>query len=639
MSSKKNILVMLENQIDKIILAVIVIISLAVLWLFVLSNPYSAKVGSKDYSPGSIDKKIKDNADTMLVDLEESSQIIPENYDFLDKFQTQLRCPIDTVAGDLVVQFPGVGDTIIEEDRLYDMPVVPALYDVQKAPLRGTARVPVDEVGPGNPYKNAESNLTDIDQITISGRFDVKSLLNNFQLSFNGPGLKSTWKDPKLATPVFAKMDLQRRVQQDNGTWSDWQEVPRTKIDMYQKLLSDLPMSPDEMQFGINVWMSQYQDEAVQLDILQPEPYQFQISDSDWMPPPYLIEANDLLEKQKEEEKRKLRDERQKKAQEARRSAARRPGGRDRRPTRERQPMRERQQDPRRDLMDADRMMFDRGVGGTGVRAGREKERTLQMIQKDMQTDMLKAVKQLKSSRDPVLVWAHDDTTVPGETYQYRIRLGVFNPIMGKNWFRQSQAALKDQTVLWSSYSEPTEPIEVPKMLHVFPMETLEAKTADRIIEGVSVEVAKYYMGRWQSYDFDVYPGQVIGDVVAKEDMQKADRRRGMVDREDMMMRGGDDGSGDVDFTTPLVMVDVLKEFSWGRRISKRGTYYQMAYYDAVEMTQLPVGKSNWPKDVKKDYDTVQAAMEEKTTMRPGMEDRGMPMPGMDDPFMMERPF
>lgn len=620
MSSKKNFLVMLESQVDKIVLAVIVLISLALLWFYVLSNPYAEKVGAKKLSPGQIDKTIRQDADRLLEELDKlpSDEYAAYNETHLSDFSKMMECPISDVSSELVVQFPGVGDAIIEEDRLYEVPVIPLLNDVQLATLRGAAKVPVDEVGPANPYEKAETDLADIDLVTIAGYFDVQSLFNNFRLSFDGPGLKSSWKDPKLATPVFAKMQLQRRTKRD-GSWDEWQDVPRTQIDMYQKLLAQLPLIPDEMQFGINVWMSQYQNPDVQLDILQPQSYLFEISKTAWMPPQFLIESQEIIGKEQEQEKRRLREERQKANEAQQRGGDRRTTTRDRRPTRDRTTT---GRDPMTMEMGGDR---DR----TAARTTREKERTVADVEKDVEGEMLTTIDRLQARRDPLLVWAHDDTAEPGQTYQYRIRLGVFNPIMGKDWFKQSQAEFKEQTVLWSQYSEPTEEIEVPKMLHVFPMEIIA--DASKAVEGAKVEVAKYHLGQWQSYDFDVFPGQIIGSAVTLAEI--AEQGTAEEDREESLGRTSQDEEDEVDFTTSMVMVDLLKEINWGTRM-RRSDYYQMLYHDATGLVRLSVGKSNWPKDVKQSYDAVQKAMEEDVNSRSsdGFRRQGMP----NDMMMMD---
>ena len=528
MSKKKNILVILESQVDKIILGVIVFISLILLWMYVIGNPYGEKVrvGGREVSvnPGNIDRKIKEGADKLLDGLEQppkSSEYSVYDKTNLPRYMEKMQCAIPDIPSDLSIPYPGVGEAAIVEDRLYAIPVIPAVTDVKTAVLRGAAQVPLEEVMPGMPYTSIETKLEDIDFVTVSGHFDLQQLYNNFQLSFTGPGLKSSWKDSRLAKPVFAQFELQRRTQLEDGSFSEWTTVPRSKIDAYKKLLEQLPLHTDQMQFGVDVWMSQYESEDVQFDILQPDSYLFGISRTEWMPPEFLDETLQILKKQADKEKKELIEARRKSRETTDR-------GTNRRTTRRPSPTRP---TGGRDM---------ETLGGERERerqAARRTERTLKDVERDMENAMLKKGARLENMREPVLAWVHDDTIQPGHTYEYRVRMGVFNPISGKDWFQKDQLAFKDQTVLWSDYSEPTEAIEIPKMLHVFPIDPLKAKDDSQEIEGVKVEVARYYMGRWQSHEFDVYPGQTIGYPVEEtpddENVQTPDG--GLVE---VMMRG-----------------------------------------------------------------------------------------------------
>ena len=59
----KNILLMLENHIDKIVLAVFVLVSLFLLWVYVIDHPYG--------KPSEIDIHNKQEADKMLPGLDD----------------------------------------------------------------------------------------------------------------------------------------------------------------------------------------------------------------------------------------------------------------------------------------------------------------------------------------------------------------------------------------------------------------------------------------------------------------------------------------------------------------------------------------------------------------------------------------
>ena len=73
------------------------------------------------------------------------------------------------------------------------------------------------------------------------------------------------------------------------------------------------------------------------------------------------------------------------------------------------------------------------------------------------------------SKRDePLLVWAFDDTTQPGKTYRYQMRVGLFNPVAGTDQLVERDMNKKDQVILWSPPSEVTQPVEIPKMIYLF---------------------------------------------------------------------------------------------------------------------------------------------------------------------------
>lgn len=644
MSKKKNILMILESQVDKIVLGVIILISLAFLWFYVVGNPYGVKVriGGRETSvnPGNIDRKVKDDAQKLLVDLDQPPEPGPYsnfNVTSLADYTRKMQCSVSDIASDLSVPYPGVGEAAIEEDRIYAMPAIPDLTDVKTAVLRGAAQVPVEDVTPGTPYESVETKLADMDFVTVSAHFDMQRLFNNFQLSFDGPGLKSSWRDERLATPVFAQFELQRRTQLDDGTYSEWTTVPRTKIDPYKKLLEQLPLQADQMQFGVNVWMSQYRTNDVQHDILQPEAYRFGISRVEWMPPEFLHETYQIMEKEAEQQKREAREERLKSRETDRRTNTPERGtdrrtntperGADRRTTTNRRPT----QATRPGVGPRD--MEPTIAEPTRGTLRRPAERTLQNVERDMQSAMLKTTARLDSLRDPVMVWVHDDTVQPGQTYEYRIRIGVFNPITGKDWFQKDQAALKDQTVLWSAFSEPTEAIKIPKMLHVFPMETV--KNDAKAIEGVKVEVAKYYMGRWQSHEFDVYPGQTIGYPVEETPKSNTLAQPGGFAEPVGVIGNTAAATKTVDYTSGMTLVDVIAKISWGTNL-RRTDYENMLYYDAGNMAEMGIGKSNWSALLKDAYDAVQDAMTQAVQQREQM----MDMPGrrmFDGPREMDR--
>jgi len=637
----KTLLLILEKQIDKIVLGVFALIGLYLLWVFVFSNPYSEKVRiqgrERTLGPSEIDRYVKQEAEKMLPELEKPAPPIPSDNTSVSNYDRLLQCSISDISSSVQFPSPGVGDVVIEEKRLYALPQIPALMDVDCANLRGAAKVPTEEISPSRPYANAMGEVEDIDFVSVSARFDVKKLYANFRQSFTGARLKTSWKDTALATPVFADLELQRRARQKSGQWGLWESVPHTKIDTYQEQFKKLPLTLEQSQFGIELLMPLYKDTAVQWDILQPESYSFTVSRLEWMPPMFLKEALDIQDKDYDKAERQRREDRLEALSAARtnasRSAARgpaptrRPAGRD---TRGRGGMTE---------MD---MMMEEGGYGTTQRPVAPRERTVDDVKKDFEKERLIDTSDIADRQD-LLMWTHDDTVEPGNTYQYRMRLGVFNPIAGKDWFEKDHVQYKNHVVLWSDYSEPTEELSVPKRAYIFPTQVIANNTPATGIEGVKVEVTKYYLGQWRDFDFDVYQGQIIGYEV-EDDVQSAAGTgypMGLgveADMYEMMGEGGQPLVEKVDFTTGITFVDVAKKTVWGSRLRPR-VLYEMLCYDADGLQQMPVGMSHWNSDTRETYANIQKAMARDVEYRglgtvPGMAP-GM-RPGMNEMEMEE---
>ncbi|MHC4904692.1 MAG: hypothetical protein ACYTEN_02550 [Planctomycetota bacterium] len=630
-------LLILEKQIDKIVLAVFALISVVLLWVYVIGNPYSEKVRiqgrERTLSPSEIDRYVKQEAEKMLPELLKPAAPIPYNETDAATYDQLLQCSFSDVSSSVRIPYPGAGDVAIEEDRLYALPQIPALTDVVVADLRGAAKVPTEEITPSRTYASAVGEVEDIDLVSVSARFDVKKLYTNFQQSFMGPRLKTSWKDPALATPVFADLELQRRARQKNGQWGPWESIPHTKIDAYQKQRKELPSTLEQSQFGVNLLMPLYKEDAVQWDILQPESYSFSISRMEWLPPVFLKEALDIQDKEDEKAERQRREDRLKAQSAGRRSSTSRTT---RRPTPTRRQPAGRSTRGRGDREMMPDIMGEGGYGITTPRTVVPKERTVDDVKKEFEGERLDD-KSILADRQDLLVWAHDDTVEPGNTYQYRMRIGAFNPIAGKDWFEKDQIQYKNQVVLWSGYSEPTEVLVIPRRVYVFPTEVIASQTASNKSEGVKVEVAKYYLGQWRDFDFDVYQGQIIGYEV--EDVQATNKTGiGGIDSEmyGMTGEGQDPLTEKVDFTTGITFVDVASETVWGSNL-RRSVLYEMLYYDADGLQQMPVGKSNWSSDTRGTYTEIQKAMTRDVQRRglgttPGMMSPDMMM----DPMMME---
>lgn len=633
MSKKKGNLI--EQHIDKIVLGVIALLSLYLIWAMVIANPYG------DQAPGRIDTQNQRRAEDLERRLKGTSEWTdPARQNQLALYEDLIDCSIGSVNTDVKIALPWTPREMIDEEREYPVPEIVAVSDVRVQSIRGAAYLPVEEVRPDLPYDTISTNLGDLDMVTVSARVNLQNLYQNFQRSFMGPRLKVTWKSAEYATPVVAQVELQRRHLLKDGTWSEWLTVSRPKTDPFRKQVDELPLQMDQLQYsgGTSLLMAQFRDQAKQVQILQPRAYDFATWKVPyWIPPEYYKEYLDRLQRLEDEARRELRNP---------------PGGMEATPDgrggnprggRETQPPM-RRNNPRDNRRGGGRPGEEMIPGG-GIMAGAEGDgrqgtRTPmpEEVLRDARQDIMDGRTDLWSLTK-ALVWAHDDTVAPGNTYQYRMRIGVFNPIAGKSWFPPEQEEYQNHVVLQGRFSEPTSEVVIPRMLQVFPMEMVAQQPG-----AMEVEIARYYMGKWQSHEFTVYPGQTIGAKVEQEapSVTPADGGVGamppMVGRDMGMqpMAMGAAGTGVpemVDYSTGFVFLDTMPRVEWsGPPTIRQQQFYEMMYLESgSEIASLPIGNRNWPREMQSEYTSVKSAEREAATMQylPRSTGAGGAMPGM----------
>jgi len=209
----------------------------------------------------------------------------------------------------------------------------------------------------------------------------------------------------------------------------------------------------------------------------------------------------------------------------------------------------------------------------------------------------------------PLRVWAFDDSIGGEGVYQYKTRVGVFNPIAGHDWFSANESQFKDQVVLWSSYSEPTAEVKIADMIHFFPVGVSSDDKGEQVVD---VQVSKYFLGRWRSEKFKVSPGQSIGEVVEND---KASAKSTSDDNSSSYddYFGGSTATASVqepdtiDFGTNAVLVDVKRAKKWtGAGVLNPQQYADALYtLDGVTIEHVGVGKAQWPSDMRSQYDEV----------------------------------
>lgn len=648
---KKNKGNLLEQHAEKIVLGVVGIVSVGLLWMFVLTSPNAEKIGGRKRGPGEIDRYIEGQSDQLDAELKKDP--IEPPLAAADAMRKRYLAKLDNTIADVPdFQIPGVAPNpnAAEEDRLYAMPLVPSregddsvigtVDKVVAEVIRGAAHVPLDEIGPDNAYDKAMTRLDDIDLVTVQASFDIGALYRNFTQSFvMGRRVKNEWKDNELAMPVFASAQLQRRRALEGGGWSEWQVIPRPKIDRYRTMLG----VPEKIDFDISVQKTRFRPFEIQRSILQPKPYNFASSNAVWLAPSFHKEYVEIEEREKKEtlrkERERVRDERTRDrgrptgtgmGRETTRNRSRatrgdpyadyRDSASDGR-SRTRPPVRRgRADDPRRrgEMIEGRGAYPDEGYGfgydANYLRRGRQG--TLDGVIADNRKVMIYAEQQLQNMKEPLVFWAHDDTVEPGNTYQYRIRLGVFNPIAGKNWFYQQEQQYKNQVVLWSDFSEIAENVEIAPMVYFFP--TGLARTVDK---KVTIDVFKYHFGNWRNEAFDVHPGEMIGKLVDFKVQRPGASARDVYNEYDydggMMANTMPEK---IDFDTGAMLVDVVRTDAWtGLRPLVRTKIADVLYTrDGVNMMHLPVKRNNWTPAMKVQYAKIDEASRESVDLQQG---------------------
>ncbi len=693
-----------ENHVEKIVLA---LVGAVCVWLFftrIIFSPNVMMLGrtGKAYAPGQIDRTIYDQkAQELRAKLQQQKKggaakpyarrldgpidkKDPVIAGLIDRplpqgFMGLFDSPLGFINATLTTATPGAAaPTRVVSDRRYRLPVVPEVTSVGVNLLRAAAYVPLQEINLQTTYDKVAVEPNDIDLVTVEARFDVAELYRRFQASFAGVDVqKEEWRDPCLAKPIFAAVQLERQEVAEDGGWTTWQPVPRARIEanrdrfrVYERV-GDLPPG------GLGVRLMQFKDDTVTSELLQPEAYQIASAEEEWFPPSFYGKFKDL---QRKVEADKRRDESEKNRKQTTTGTQRdmvnrggqggmygggttqggraAPGsarGRNMPGGMQGGDMYGGQQGGRRGGR-AGAMTGPGGYPGAGgqTRTGRRggpggdmyggdmygmpgemgmrRKSSTNEVYFDFYPEMITYREDLSKRTKPLLIWVFDDTVEPGKTYQYRVRLGVFNPVAGMGQVAQRDDSKKDQVILWSPYSEITKPVEVQQRTYLFAREVQDKTNT------ATVEVARYALGYWRTENFQVKPGESIGkEMEPKKDEDKEKRAK---DRARMAAgypgMGGSDritsmrgmppmGPGPmpglmptspdqqnvpktVNYRTGKVLVDLVQVNDWVNAPNLRPRlYYDMLYTgDGTNLEHMPVSASNWPKDVAAAYQYIQ---------------------------------
>ncbi len=611
-----------EEHIEKIVIVIVGVLCVLLFIWRILFSPNTVEYMNNEsktekLSPGALDNYVYQEA-LLLSQRQSTSPTAPNSYiPRTDEFLAVLDSAIGNVDTRRILPNPEIITPTVVTRGEYNLPQIGGITDVAVEHIRAAAYVPLEPITEQKTYDQVEHEPNDIDLITVEGKFDIAGLYNRFHESFVDQ-VEELRADPCLAKPIFASVNLQRRELMNDGTWSNWQNVQRPKTDHNKKLLEPIQEGKKLPPGGSKVRMLQFDNKQMQIDLLQPQAYQFASAREEWFPPQLHRDYIKAMEKEMREERREAKEAEK---QERTRETSERRGGRGsggfydggtgmdgtggrgtRRGSRGRGTNRGGdtsfstrgrggRQDP---FMEMERFMPGGTMAGE-ISPINEVYREFNKIRLDWTTDLSKM-------REPLVFWAHDDTIETEKSYQYRIRIGVFNPVAEGE---------KDDVVLWSEFSDVTDPVDIPGKLYFF------VKSIQETANTVTITICKYFLGYWRSEDFrGIGPGEAIGGIVEYEPEEP----------EEQPFTAGRDGRfaiptttrpeeqtvepESINFDTGAVMVDVIAVNEWvasdDRNLSIK-PYYDMLYsFDGTNIEHTPVRSSNWPEQMRRVFATVQ---------------------------------
>lgn len=488
----------LERHVEKAVLGLTGLLLLGVVALYLISSPNKMEFGGEVVTPKAADAKVARKADDVIASIRNrqppAEPPVPK-----PNFETRLTLASLPPAAPFHPMVPVVDDVVTSRGGA-------GLAEVVRLPApqltRGRTTIDLPSEWP----RYAELGGKEVtDWVTVGAVFDVAEMSNRLAREYGGTRRKV----------IYAGVELQRRVQRSDGSWSDedWQEVtpwPKARTPD----LPPVPLREEDGKFSIRAaehqailgFVEQLELPALQLELIRPL-MRRRINGDCWtFPIPAPLKERDVLMQDDEY----LNPNQPPSANPANRypclttetrvaavTTATRLSGLEEQLRIARAGCME--ESARQVYTAASHIEADPETGG----ADRARARTLVTQSKQLVDDIVAKVCRKSDAaaagagrRDPSprqLVWAIDGapgSLVPGETYQFRIRVVVYNPRTGEPAHFENP---RDSTVvlLRGEWSPPTQPVTIPPLTQFF------VTTANASRGSVSVEVFRWFGGWW----------------------------------------------------------------------------------------------------------------------------------------------
>jgi hypothetical protein len=628
----KGILNFFEDNVEKIVLGIAIILSIWLLLQWVIISPNNIEYQGKTFIPGSIDKFIYENEALSLNNKmnrpPEPASVYEPQYEL---FVSWFDSPLSNLNPSVFPSVPGdLGEEKIKEDSEYNVPQVGEVTDAIAEHIRAVAYIPKEEVTTDNPYDRASKETKDIDIITVEAKFDTSKLLESFYNNFAGIDVPIEWQDPCAAQPIFVAVDLQRSQLLADSSWGEWERVPRQKVEENKELFTIIENVKDLPSGGLKLRKLRYDSTKIARSLLQPDTYSIASPKEEWFPPQLHTKYNKVREDIERDERRKAAEEAENKKSETGRRGTSTLGGGGTRGGGTRGGG-TRGGGTRGGGMGTGGIsaMFSQGSGGTqrgsgltrgsnvrggarDTRGGRQvpgqpgqdpasttdpskpKQTTVEDIEKEL-NDLLitnyakSGYAKIFSIEEPLVFWAIDDTVQPDQTYRYKIRLGVLNPKAGTGHFTADYKSYQDKVVLWSEFSSETDPLGIPSRLYFFPLNVQEET------KSFYIQISKYVLGYWHSEKVRTKPGEVIGNVAKPKPLTEEEKKKGIRNPRE------------VNYNTGAILVDVVPVNTWvGTGNLNLQNYNDLLYsLDEENILRIPVKSRYWTQDMQRLYNEI----------------------------------
>lgn len=614
----------IEEHIEKLVLIIAAVACIYPFYKYVLSSR-KVELDGREFQPGQLDVHISERAEQLKQQLNRA----PEPKDYNEPCSPVFIAKLEgTWSAGTKMTWPMPFSVEQKINKKYRIPAIGQVKDVEAEHIRAAAYVPKAAVTQENENVQETYEPNDIDLVTVQGSIDVAAIVDSFQECFAGKEVPEGWRDVSLARPVFAAVQLQRQRLGTEGRWSEWEEVSREKIEVQREEFSVVEDVNGLPSGGVLIRRLRLGDPQTQVHLLQPEPYQIASAEEMWFPP---VLHRKFLTIQREKEALERREaiaagQEEKTGEQERVRMEGRERGRPERDSRTRTT----RETPGSGTSGRSGERGEPVGGSRGTTRTTRPERERPAVQPAPEQvsktakpvddseiyneldKMLLRGKDIGAVREPAIIWAHDDTVEPGNSYRYRVRVGVFNPVAGTGQVRAEDASYEDKVILWSDFSDVTATVAIPLRVYFFPLGVQETAKA------VDVQVCRYALGYWYSEQFMVKRGEVIGKSVKvepeeqkqKQKPEQKQKQKPEQEQTPMPEQGQEAKLPDmIDYTTGAVLVDLVAVNDWaGSKNLQQRQYFDMLYsFDGLGIERIAAKLMYWPDEVRAKYSEIKS--------------------------------